>query len=194
MAKKMRRPKYKELRAQIEADFEEIHNKLRYIEKLYNPSKLNLHFDDLSRADAELYKELLVLSREGLKRAKRNEEYFSSHPLYDDGMFWYELFLLISSAALRIIRDGDQADIPKEIVKTLTKNLIEITPYSTFHLGDITKRNYEALCNTLIAFFSEEILEFVNRRMEPITSKRAKEVIDRAIRSAKELVKDKNKK
>ena len=91
MEKKKRQIQSKEPREQIEADFEEINNRLRYIEKLYNPHKLNLHFDDPPRADAELYRELLVLSREGLEKVKHHGEYFSSHPLYDDGMFWYDL-------------------------------------------------------------------------------------------------------
>jgi len=189
MEKKKRRPKYKELREQIEEDFEEIHSKLRYNEKLYNPHKLNLHFDDLPRADAELYRELLVLSREGLKKVKHHGEYFTSHPLYDDGMFWYDLFLLINSAALRIIRDGNQTEIPREIAMGLIENLIEITTYSTVHLGDIKERNYEALGNTLIAFYSKETLELVNKRMRAISSKRAKELINRSIKSAEEFVK-----
>ena len=187
--KKKRRLQSEELREQIEEDFEEIHNRLRYIEKLYNPHKLNLHFDDLQRADAELYKELLTLSREGLEKVKHHGEYFTSHPLYDDGMFWYDLFLLINSAALRIIRDGNQTEITREIAMELIENLIEITTYSTFHLGDIKKRNYEALGNSLIAFYSKETLELVYRRMRAISSKRAKELINRSIKSAEELVK-----
>jgi len=189
MEKKKKRPKYKELREQIEADFEEIHNRLRNIEKLYNPHKLNLHFDDLPRADAELYRELLVLSREGLEKVKHHGEYFTSHPLYDDGMFWYDLFLLINSAALRIIRDRNQTEIPREIAMELIENLIEITTYSTVHLGDIIKRNHEALGNSLIAFYSKETLELVYRRMRAISSKRAKELINSSIESAEELVK-----
>ena len=189
MEKKKRRPKYKELREQIEADFKEIRNRLRDIEKLYNPHQLNLHFDDLPRADAELYRDLLVLSREGLEKVKHHREYFTSHSLYDDGMFWYDLFLLINSAALRIIRDGNQTEIPQEIAMELIENLIEITTYSTVHLGDIKKRNYEALCNTLIAFYSKKTLELVNKRMRAISSKSAKELINRSIKSAEDLVK-----
>ena len=189
MERKKRGLQSEELREQIEEDFEEIHNRLRNIEKLYNPSKLNLHFDDLPRADAELYRELLVLSREGVEKVKHHGEYFTSHPLYDDGMFWYDLFLLINSAALRIIRDGNQTEITREIAMELIENLIEITTYSTFHLGDIKKRNYEALGNSLIAFYSKETLELVYRRMRAISSKRAKELINRSIKSAEELVK-----
>ncbi len=189
MEKKKRRPKYKELREQIEADFEETHNRLRNIEKLYNPHKLNLHFDDLPRADAELYRELLVLSREGLEKVKHHGEYFSSHSLYDDGMFWYDLFLLINAAALKIIRDGIQTEIPREIAMELIENLIEITTYSTVHLGDIIKRNHEALGNSLIAFYSKKTLELVYRRMRAISSNRAKELINCSIISAEELVK-----
>ncbi len=189
MERKKRGLQSEEFREQIEEDFEEIHNRLRYNEKLYNPSKLNLHFDDLPRADAELYRELLVLSREGVEKVKHHGEYFTSNPLYDDGMFWYDLFLLINSAALRIIRDGNQTEIPREIAMELIENLIEITTYSTVHLGDIKKRNYEALCNTLIAFYSKETLELVNKRMRAISSNRAKELINSSIESAEELVK-----
>ncbi len=189
MERKKRGLQSEEFREQIEEDFEEIHNRLRDIEKLYNAHKLNLHFDDLPRADAELYRELLVLSREGLEKVKHHGEYFTSHSLYDDGMFWYDLFLLINSAALRIIRDGNQTEIPREIAMELIENLIEITTYSTVHLGDIKKRNHAALGNSLIAFYSKETLELVYRRMRAISSKRAKELINSSIESAEELVK-----
>jgi len=193
MERKKRRLQSTEHREKIEADFGEIHKRLSHIENLYNPQKLNLHFSDLSKADAELYRELLALSCEGLEKVEHHEEYFLIHPLYGDGMFWYDLFLLINSAALRIIGDGNQTDIPQEIVKELIETLIEITTYTTVHLGDITKRNYEALGNTLIAFYSKEILELANRRMRVISSKRAKELINRSIKSAEELVKKENR-
>jgi len=54
---------------------------------------------------------------------------------------------------LSIIRNGKKADIPQDVVEELIENLIEISTYSTVLMGDIVKRNYEALGNTLIAFF-----------------------------------------
>ena len=194
MESKKQRLQHKETREQIQADFEEIHNRLKYIWNLYNPQKLNLHFDALPRADVELYRELLTLSREGLKKVKHHGEYFSSHALYDDGMFWYNLFLVISSAALRINVDARQMEISQNIVSELVENLVEISTYSTVHVGDIVKRNYEALGNTLIAFYSKEILELVRKRKKALSSENAKELIEQSIKSAIELAKKDNSK
>ena len=35
---------------------------------------------------------LLGLPKEGLTKVRSHREYFSEHSLYDDGMFWYDLF------------------------------------------------------------------------------------------------------
>jgi hypothetical protein len=191
---KRKRPQSEDARRKIEADFEEIHGRLREVEKVYNPQKLNLHFDALQRADAGLYKELLILTREGLEKVKSHGDYFSNHALYDDGMFWYDLFLVISAAALSIVRNGKKTNIPQNVVMELIENLVEISTYSTVHTGDIVKRNYDALGNTLIAFFSEEILELVHKRKKALSSEKAKELIEYSIKSVIELAKKDNSK
>ena len=94
---------------------------------------------------------------------------------------------------MRVIIKGSQTDIPQDIVKKLIENLIEITAYSTVHLGGITKRNYESLRKTLASFYSKEILELVDRQRKAISSKRAEELISRSIKNAKELFKEENR-
>jgi hypothetical protein len=43
------------MQKQIEADFQEIHKRLRQLEKTYNPRDENLHFGPVDQADANLY-------------------------------------------------------------------------------------------------------------------------------------------
>jgi len=45
-------------------------------------------------------------------KLKKHHDYFSSHVLYDDGVFWYDLFLIISAAALKVKADRKQQEIP----------------------------------------------------------------------------------
>lgn len=108
----------------IKRDFEAIHDRLTQLEKKYNPQGENLHFIALQRTDVELYATLLSLAHAGLETVRRHKNHFSKHPLYDDGMFWYDLFVLVSSAALRVNTEKIQSTIPKDTVKKLTEILV----------------------------------------------------------------------
>jgi hypothetical protein len=78
-----------------------------------------------------------------------HQQYFLRHALYDYGMFWYELFPAISAAVLGYESSpGKRLQAPCA-VETLLLELVLISRYSTFHGGDITKRNHEALGNLL---------------------------------------------
>ena len=50
---------------------------------------------------------------------RQNRAFFLSNSLYDDGMFWYELFLFISASAERLRLDHAQAYVPAELVDRL---------------------------------------------------------------------------
>lgn len=166
----------------VEAEFQELHAKLRKLEQLYNPSGQNLHFECLCRVDAELYVALLELAEGGLQIVHSHREYFSSHRLYDDGMFWYDLFLMISAAAGRVHHDEAQATIPAPLIKSLTKLLVRISEFAlVFPKGDITKRNYEALANTLWAFHNEELVQAAREKANQMNDTSVQEFVNRAI-------------
>ena len=132
-----------------------MHARLLGLQQRYNPNANNLHFDALSHGDADLYPSIVTLADEGLRVVRQHHTFFSKHGLYADGMFWYDLILLISAAAGRIEIDHAQAYVPVELIDRLILILARMTRYSTVHGGDITKRNDEALGNTLLAFYNE---------------------------------------
>ena len=137
-------------------EFSGLRGRLLALEKTYSPAGENLHFEPLSRADAALYKALLGLAKDGLTKVRTHREYFPEHSLYDDGMFWYDLLLLISAAAQRMHADRGHHAVPTETATALVETLVEISEFTVLG-GDITKRNFEALGNTLWTFWSLDV-------------------------------------
>jgi hypothetical protein len=154
----------------VSRHFESLRSRLRRLEQEYNPDNENLHFNPLSQADSELYPAMLALADEGLQVVRQHDAYFSRHALYDDGMYWYDLFLFISAAAARIRIDKSPASVSPELVDGLILILARMTRYSNVHGGDIAKRNDEALGNTLLAFYNKKrILDLkVRSKREPM--------------------------
>ena len=167
----------------IEAEFQELHAELTELERVHNPSEENLHFECLSRADAELYTELLELANGGLQKVRQHRRFFLEHDLYSDGMFWYDLFLMISAAAVRIHRDKLQATIPTVTVEALTERLVQISEFTLPPNlgGDITKRNYEALGNTLWAFPGDKLIDTAKEAARQIGTEPVQEFVDGTI-------------
>lgn len=177
----------------IENEFEVIHSKLRQLKQIYNPLNKNLHFYSLEKADAELYVHLLELAQEGLEKVRKHSVYFSRHALYDDGMFWYELFLTIGAASIRIRADQNQQIISENIVKELTELLIDISEFTCVHPvqgGDIYKRNHEALANMLYGFYSKDLVEFACKRSRESGFKNMSEFVELTIGRVKEMVRE----
>ena len=86
----------------IERQFTELRTRLRTLEKRLNPKDEDLHFvPRLVGLKREDFSELLAIAEDGLSKVREHEEYFLTSALYDDGMFWYELFTLISTASLQ---------------------------------------------------------------------------------------------
>ena len=137
-------------RSRQERRFQKVLSRLRQLEKRYSSPKADLHFEMLARGDADLFPALAELCAEGLTLIESNHAWFASHSLYDDGMFWYDLFLTVSAASLRVGADHAQAYIPVSLVEQIAVCLIRISPYADG--GDIATRNYEALGNTLLVF------------------------------------------
>jgi len=170
---------------EIERAFAPLHERLRTLERRLNPTKQNLHFGGQLNVVPDDFDELLALASEGLRAVRNEDAYFRQHALYDDGMFWYDLFLLISAASLHG-RTG--MAVPESVLRPLVEVLVDISHYSMRHGGDITKRNHEALGNVLYGFSlpslqvlararadqSPQVTEFVAWTLDTVAKAQAK--------------------
>ncbi len=81
--------------------FKELRERLDVIERRFNSGKANLHFGVLKTATVWTgpWEEVYELIREGLEKVNEHRDYFIElgipSRMYDDGMYWYDLFLLI---------------------------------------------------------------------------------------------------
>jgi hypothetical protein len=170
----------------IAKDFEQLHTRLRLLEAEYNPHAVNLHFDGpLVRADRKLYDDLLQLTRDGLDRVRQHRASVLRKSLYSDGMFSYDLCLLISAAAMRTHGDKTQDTIAEDVVKALTESLVELSEYSAGG-GDMHQRNFEALRNTLWAFYSGDLLEVARLKSRAVQSRKVARFVKDVISSVDE--------
>ena len=161
------------MREELAAQFSELRSRLRALNTAYDSTDKNLHFEPLPRADPALYEALLGLAQEGLQKVRDHREFFSKTALYADGMFWYDLFLMISAAAQRVHADRRQRAIPSHTVSALIDTLVAISEFTVPPplVGDITKRNFEALGNTLWAFWRHDLREAARRAAHRIDCK-----------------------
>jgi hypothetical protein len=170
-------------------DFGPLRAKLDELENAYNPGRGNLHFTSLERVDSALFASLLGLAREGMGLVREHREFFSTRDLYDDGMVWYNLFLLVSSAgACRARAKGTQDKIPPETIMELAETLVDISEFTTATFCDILKRNHEALANLLLAFHSPALVESARKRARDTGLKRVEEFVDYTVRAAEQLL------
>ena len=131
----------------LEKDLDNLQERVRSIEKSYNPDDLNLHFDIPARADSALFEDLYSVGREAWNIIQINQSWETSY-------WFYDFFLLISSASIKILNDKTQKYYSNDVIERLAFLLIEISQMTTKieFQGDIKKRNYEALANLLLAF------------------------------------------
>lgn len=166
----------------VETQFEDLHARLKSLEQSYNPERENLHFSMLDRSDADIYGELLSLAQDGLRKVRQNRSFFLKNRLYDDGMFWYELCLLISSAVLTTAGYHQQETVRKDILINLIETLVDIAEYSTTGDGDdMWKRSHEALGNTLLAFDDVNLIRLVQAKAKALGLERVNQFIDHTI-------------
>lgn len=142
-------------REAIARDFRPLLARLRRLEHAYNPENQNLHWDVVVNADRKLFERLERLAREGLRKVRKHHAYFLSHDLYDDGMFWYDLLLLISAAARGVLTKAFER-IPLILAKRLAVIVTDLSEYTVLG-GDMTLRNRETLANLLLAFPSDSL-------------------------------------
>jgi hypothetical protein len=183
----MKRKNYMVMMSEIETAFKRVKTSLKDLMEQYNPKGENLHFTHLENPDSQLYSQLVDLPREGLKLAN-NYKKILKRELYDDGMFWYDLCQAISSAALGVKQKNNQEEIPQEPVKELLRILVQISEFSVGTGGDMYKRNYEALGNTLYAFNSPQFLDVVVNEKERISSESISAFVDNTLERIKRIL------
>jgi hypothetical protein len=176
----------------IQEAFADLRARVGEINQAYNPDDENLHFVPSLKANVRLYSELLALARDGLARVITYEWYFSSHALYADGMFWYDLFLLISSAGVEAQRQRLAEQVPQDVVRGLVEVTVDIMRFSMVHLGDIVKRNHEALGNTLYGFYSPALMDLARTRAAASGSEPVIEAVEATLSRVEEVRQGKN--
>jgi hypothetical protein len=180
---------------QINEYFEKMHTELRQLEKKYNPKRNNLHFADeaIPKADEMLFYNLLQLSGKAIEIVKDEQDHYSNKTSYAQLMFnfWYDYFLIVSSASIRVKISANPDDFPQEIIYKIIEELIDISEFSIIVLGDLYFRNHEALGNTLLAFYSDNLMNLVKRKKSTIKSKEVKGFLDMTIKRVKEIRKKK---
>lgn len=166
--------------ANVEANFREMNTQLRLLEKKYNPEGKNLHFEAIPKTDEELFDSLQQLSVKAIEIVKKDGHRYSNKTAYADVMFdfWYDFFLIISAASSRVIESANADDFPQDVIYRIVADLIDISEFSTIVLGDLYKRNYEALGNTLIAFYNKDLIASVQKKRDSVSSKTAKGFLD----------------
>lgn len=134
----------------IVRDFRPLLARLRRLERRYNPIHRDLHFYGVAKVDPQLFEELYRLAQDGLQTVRKHSVYFLGHDLYDDGMFWYELMLLIAAAAVGVMAKPS-ARISRALAGRLATVVTDVSEFTVLG-GDMTLRNREALGNLLLAF------------------------------------------
>jgi hypothetical protein len=100
--------------------------------------------------------------------------------------FWYNYFLIISAISTGIKRSANSEGISQEVIYKIIKDLIDISEFSIIVLGDLYKRNYEALGNILLAFYSDNLMNLVKKKKETITSEKVRSFLERTIEIVEE--------
>ena len=169
--------------------FDELNEQLRRIEKKYNPKGENLHFEAISKVDDQLFYDLLQLSGKAIAIIKDEPDHYSNKTAYAHRMFefWYDYFLIISSASIRVQESASSGDYSKKTIHGIIQDLADISEFSVIVSGDLYFRNREALGNALLTFYSDELIDLVRKKKKTIKSKSAKGFLDGTINSVKKI-------
>ena len=178
----------------IRDSFEEMQVQLGKLEKKYNPKGKNLHFasEAIPKVDEKLFTNLLQLSGEAIEIIKDEQDRYSNRTPYARAMFnfWYDYFLIISSASIRVKHLANPGDFSKETILGIIEGLIDISEFSIIVSGDLYKRNYEALGNTLLAFYDDGLIAFVMSKRKSISVTNGIGFLDMTLKSVGEIRKD----
>lgn len=149
----------------LEIELRKFEDQVNQIEKIYNPDQRNLHFENLNKADLTLFESLLSIGNgvRGIVKGKISR---------DIPYRFYDFFQLIARGSTTIWDEKNQKSISKDVVISLAVLLVELSELSTSNrlLGDIYKRNHEALVNLLLAFYCYPELRDIVRMKAIATS------------------------
>jgi len=175
--------------ADVKASFREMLAQLRELEKKYNPEVKNLHFEAIPRTDVELFNTLLQLSARAMEIVKEDEHRYSRNTDYALAMFdfWYDFFLIINAASNRVLESSNADEFPKEAIYRIIEDLIDVSEFSTIVLGDLYKRNCEALGNTLLAFYKKDLIVSVQKKRDSVTSEMTKGFLDTVLKGVAKI-------
>lgn len=162
-----------------------LQERVRLIEKTYNPEDLNLHFDIPVRTDPALFEDLYAVGLEAWQVVRVNQ---SSETLH----WFYHFFVLISSTSVKIWNDHTQDDYPKDVIERIALLLVEISQMTNnkeFE-GDIRSRNHEALTNLLLAFSNfNNLRSIVRNRAKEMNNPDVNDFVRWALAAASEIEK-----
>ena len=169
----------------VAEDFGDLKRRLARLVSQARPTDDNLHFARFQELDRNSWDELAALARGGLAKVRDHRHFFSDHDLYDDGMFWYELCLAISSASVSYRSATGEAP-PANQLEELVDVLVDISHYSARRPSDMYKRNREALGNVLWAAEDETLIKRARRRAGEIAETHVIAFVEDTIGAVKE--------
>jgi len=174
----------------IRDSFQEMKVLLEKLEKKYNSKGKNLHFEAIPEVDEKLFADLLLLSDKAIEIIKDVHDRYSNSTAYAHIMFdfWYEYFLIISSASVRVKNMANPDDVSKETIWGIIKDLIVISEFSAIVSGDLYARNYEALGNTILSFYSDNLKERLNNQRETIQPEEVRGFLDTTIERVEKIL------
>ena len=169
--------------------FDELNEQLRRIEKKYNPKENNLHFEVLPKVDDQLFYDLLQLSGKAIKIIKDEPDRYSNKNAYAHRMFdfWYEYFLIIRSASINVNESANPGDYSKETIYNIIQDVIDISEFAIIVSGDLYLRNHEALGNTLLAFYCDDLVNMIKKKKATIKSKDVKGFLESTIEDVERI-------
>lgn len=165
----------------LATEFEDLKQRLARAVQRAQPTSDNLHFASFEHLDEASITELTRLTLEGRARVEKHRDFFLRHSLYADGMYWYELFLAVSSAVLSFKKAAGHP-LPAEVLETIVGELVLISEYSTVQEGDITKRNHEALGNALLVADSQRLTDLAREKARTVDDERVASFTEDTIR------------
>jgi hypothetical protein len=158
---------------------EELEERLRVLEDLYNPERLNLWLEPLPRADAALLETLYSQMKEGWNVILLSGLGDWGNP--SDILLLMQLEFLLNALGA-IERSSAQDQIPKSLIRHLAGLLTETTRFTARNPGDITKRNIAALADLLYGFDRDgSIRQMVQKRAVDMDDTEAFKVIGYAL-------------
>jgi hypothetical protein len=133
----------------------QLEERFRLIMNIYNPEKVNVYWDDISRVDAALLEVLLTLLQETWNAFVLHNSYLWR--LHGEDVMMTIFELLINALGV-IEKQSLQPVISMVVVRRFVVLVVETSQYTMRSPGDLTKRNISALYGLLHVFGQDSSL------------------------------------